>query len=97
MGSRWKSPAGESEAALQLGHDEIRVVGAYVHVPRHAPREACDGVAHLELELPAAWTPQTVWKIALAEGLQIRYLAAATVTLEEAFEKAVERPRGEAR
>jgi ABC-2 type transport system ATP-binding protein len=56
-----------------------------------------EGVAYLEVELPAALTPEAIWKLAQAEGLQIRYLAPATVSLEDAFVEAVEPPRKEAR
>ncbi|MBN2496276.1 MAG: ABC transporter ATP-binding protein [Deltaproteobacteria bacterium] len=55
--------------------------------------EAPAGAAGLEVELPAGGGPQLVWKTARACGLQIRHLAPASATLEQAYARAVTEAR----
>jgi len=49
-----------------------------------------EGTGHLEVALSEDQRIEAVWKTARDLGLQIRHLAPATVSLEQAFEKAVD-------
>jgi ABC-type uncharacterized transport system ATPase subunit len=49
-----------------------------------------EGTAHLEVALGEGQSADAVWKVARDLDLQIRHLAPATVSLEQAFEKAVD-------
>jgi ABC-2 type transport system ATP-binding protein len=48
-----------------------------------------EGMAYLEVHLPEQRTAELVWRAAQRHGLQLRHLAPATVSMEQAFEKAV--------
>jgi ABC-2 type transport system ATP-binding protein len=47
------------------------------------------GMEHLEVELPPELTESMIWKVASQQNLQVRYLAPAIASLEDAFENAV--------
>ncbi|MBW1809485.1 MAG: hypothetical protein JRJ87_14915 [Deltaproteobacteria bacterium] len=48
-----------------------------------------EGMGHLEVQLPEGGSADLIWRLAKQHGLQIRHLAPATVSLEQAFEKAL--------
>jgi ABC-2 type transport system ATP-binding protein len=83
----------------EFQHQESRTLHVRVKSGKHKMGEALrasgcrvvsrEGMGHLEIELPQDGTPQLVWKAARQEGLQIRHLAPATLSLDRAFEKAV--------
>jgi ABC-2 type transport system ATP-binding protein len=45
------------------------------------------GTGYLVLELPEGATPDLVWKVAQQTGTQVRHLAPASLSLEQAFER----------
>jgi ABC-2 type transport system ATP-binding protein len=83
----------------EFQHQESRTLHVRVKSGKHKMIEALrakgcrevsrEGMGHLEVELPQDGTPQTIWMAAQEQGLQIRHLAPATVSLDRAFEKAV--------
>ena len=48
-----------------------------------------EGMGHLEVQLPEGGSADLIWRLAKQHGIQIRHLAPATVSLEQAFEKAM--------
>jgi ABC-2 type transport system ATP-binding protein len=85
-------------------HQEARVLHVRVKTDRDKMAEslaaagcevnAREGMAYLEVVLPEGKAPDLVWGVALSQGLQIRHLAPATVSMEQAFEKAVRNEAG---
>jgi ABC-2 type transport system ATP-binding protein len=56
--------------------------------------EVQDGTDQLEVELPEKESSDLIWKIALTNKLQIRTLAPATMTMEQAFDAVLEQESG---
>ena len=79
----------EESNVLHLRVKEGREQMARALVEGGCQVESLAGMEHLAVKLPAGQTPQLIFKLAVAAGLQVRHLAPATLSLEQAFEKAI--------
>ncbi|HUU00479.1 MAG TPA: ABC transporter ATP-binding protein [Myxococcota bacterium] len=79
----------EESSVLHVRVKEGRERMARALLDKGCQVESLEGTEHLAVKLPAGRTPEMIFRLAIDQGLQVRHLAPATLSLEQAFEKAI--------
>jgi ABC-2 type transport system ATP-binding protein len=79
----------EESSLLHVRVKDGRERMARVLIDKGCQVDSLEGAEHLAVKLPEGATPELIFRSAIDQGLQVRQLVPATLSLEQAFEKAI--------